>query len=329
MQKLVPDELERRKGEDAEEAEEEEDEQTCHGGFKVWEQVAATTDISFGHLLCVRQGTPGIVVGNSDDDQHVTVKFERREDDSDLCVDVLHGHLMKPLPRNFRLGQKVIACVDLELNDAIVVPLGCTGTIVAPAIGAVDRLLVSFEERSDGVEGCIAVDAEAIFPDRPLVGGYKLGQKVLCNSDLVVNNQVLVPRDTAGKVIAEYSDTRLTVDFNVSESNQNQEGYESHCVFNVQPVEIRAFRDSPCDMRPGEIVHSKFDLGTEDNVLVLAGTRGTVHACIDELRIIVAFEGNEEHGKSPQLLTVTDTSIEKASEDAETSSRTSSRSADE
>jgi hypothetical protein len=312
MQKLVPDQLERRKGEDAEEAQEEE--QMCHGGFKPWERVAAAKDINFGHILGVRQGTPGIVVGNSSDDHHVTVKFDRREDDSDLCVDVLHEILMKPLPGNFCLGQKVMARVDLELNDAVIVPLGGTGTILAPLSGAVGRLLVSFEERLDGVEGCIAVDAESLLPDRLLVGGYKLGQKVLCNDDLFVNDQVLVPRDTPGQVIAEYSDTRLTIDFKVGESNQNQEGYQTHCAFNVQPVEIRAFCDLQCDMRPGQIVYAKCDLGTgPSNVLVLAGTRGMVQACIDELRIIVAFEGNEEQGKIPQLLTVSDTSIEKAS----------------
>jgi hypothetical protein len=314
MQKLVPAQIERRKAEDAEDAEEEEE--LCHGGFKPWQRVQSVSDISFGHILGVRQGTPGIIVGNSSDDQHLTVKFDRREDDSDLCVDVHCGQVMKPLPNNFRLGQKVMACVDLELNDALVVPLGCTGTIIALAAGAVDRLLVSFAERLDGIHECIAVDADAILPDRLLVGGFKLGQKVLCNGDLSVNGQVHVPRDTAGKVVAEYSDTRLTIHFDAAESNQNQEGYESHRTFNVQPFEIRALRDLPCDIRPGETVHSKFDLGSgPSNVLVLAGTRGVVHevhTCIDEMRIIVAFRGNEEHGKSPQLLTVSDSSIEKA-----------------
>jgi hypothetical protein len=314
MEKFVPDEFERRKREDAEE--EQEEEQMCHGGFKPWEQVAAAQDISFGHILGVRQGTPGIVVGNSSDDHHVTIKFDRREDDSDLCVDVLPGHLMKPLPGNFRLGQKVMACVDLHLNGAVIVALGCTGTIVAAAVGAAEHLLVSFEERLDGIEGYIAVHYAMIIQDRLLVGGYKLGQKVLSNRDLVVNDQVLVPRDTSGKVIAEYSDTRLTVAFDVGESTHNQEGYESHCIFNVQPVEIRSFRDLPCDIRPGEIVRAKCDLGTgPSNILVMAGTRGFVHSCIDEVRIIVAFEGNEEHGTVPQLLTVSDTSIEKASEE--------------
>jgi hypothetical protein len=304
MEKLVPDQLERRKAEDAEEEEE-----ICPGGFKPWEHVAAASDISFGDILCVRQGTPGIVVCKSSDDYHLTVKFDRREDESDLCVDVKRSHLMKPLPGNFRLGQKVMACVDLHLNDNVVVALGSTGTIVAPAFTAVDHLLVSFDERCDGVEGYIAVDCASIAPDRLLVGGFRLGQKVLSNSDLLINHQLVVPRDTPGTVLSEYSDTRLNVAFDVGESDQNQESYESHCVFNVQPVEIRALPS--LDIRPGDIVFTNCDLGTDGNVAVLAGTRGTVRTCIDELRIIVAFEGNEEHSINPQLLTVSESSIEK------------------
>lgn len=312
MEKIVPDQLKRRKSEDAEE--ELEEEQVCHGGFVPWQAVAAAQDISFGHILGVRLGTPGIVVGNSSDDHHVTVKFDKREDDSDLCVDVLPAHLMKPLPGNFRLGQKVMACVDLHLNGALVVPLGCVGTIIGPAAGTAEStefLLILFEERLDGMEGYVAVHHPMILPHRLLVGGYRLGQKVLCNRDLIVNGQLLVSTDTPGKIVGEYSDTRLTVAFDAGENNQNQEGYESHCVFNVQPAEIRTFRNSPWNIRPGDTVRATSDLGANNFVLVLAGTRGIVHTCVDEMRIIVAFEGNLQHGTSPQLLTVGGNSIEK------------------
>jgi hypothetical protein len=239
MERIVPDQLKRRKSEDAEE--ELEEEQVCHGGFIPWQAVAAAQDISFGHILGVRQGTPGIVVGNSSDDHHVTVKFDTREDESDLCVDVLPAHLMKPLPGNFRFGQKVMACVDLHLNGARVVPVGSAGYVIEPAAGTTEFLLVLFDCTSHNV----AVHHTMLLPHRLLVGGYKLGQKVLCNRDLVINGQLLVSRDTPGKVVAEYNDTRLTVAFDVGGANQNQEGHESHCFFNVQPVEIRTFCDSP------------------------------------------------------------------------------------
>jgi len=131
IEKLMPDEFERRRREDLEERGEQEE---YHGGFFPWEVVAATHDISFGHVLGVRIGTPGIVVCNSGDD-HITVKFDTREDESDLCVDVLPCHLMKPLPGKFRLNQKVMVSADLHLNGSLLVRLGCAGKIVGPAVG--------------------------------------------------------------------------------------------------------------------------------------------------------------------------------------------------
>lgn len=315
MEKIVPDEFERRKREELEEATEEED--RCLGGYAPWEAVAAAQDISFGHMLGVRVGTPGIVVCNSSDDNHITVKFETREDESDLCVDVLPCHLMKPLPGTFRLNQKVMVSADLHLNGSLVVRLGCAGKIVGPAVGNPEYLLILFEERLDGIQGYIAVEHKMILPHRSLVGGYKLGQKVSCNKDLFVNDQLLVAKDAAGKVIGEYSDTRLTVAFDVEkhaeESDHSSPFCEgSHCLFNVQPFEIRVFRDVPCNICPGDVVRAKCDLGIGPNLLVVGGTRGLVQTYMDELRITVAFDGNPDRGTRPQLLTVSDGSIEKA-----------------
>ena len=42
----------------------------------------------YGNNVIVRQGSPGIVVGICDDAVHLTVKFDEREDGSDLCVNV-------------------------------------------------------------------------------------------------------------------------------------------------------------------------------------------------------------------------------------------------
>ena len=42
----------------------------------------------YGSNVIVRQGSPGIVVGSCDDGVHLTVKFDEREDGSDLCVNV-------------------------------------------------------------------------------------------------------------------------------------------------------------------------------------------------------------------------------------------------
>merc|ERR1719491_2070286 len=107
---------------------------------------------------------------------------------------------------------------------------------------------------------------------RLLVGGYNLGQQILCNRGLVINDQVIVPKDTPGKVIAEYSDTRLTVAFDIGEMNQRQEGYDGQSIFNLLPAEIRVFRDTSSYVHVGDPVRAKKDLGiTPVNVLVLAG----------------------------------------------------------
>ena len=42
----------------------------------------------YGSSIIVRQGSPGIIVGNCEDGCHLTVKFDEREDGSELCVNV-------------------------------------------------------------------------------------------------------------------------------------------------------------------------------------------------------------------------------------------------
>jgi len=122
-------------------------------------------------------------------------------------------------------------------------------------------------------------------------------------------------QDATGKVIGEYSDTRLIVAFDVDKNADESPIRElcevQHCLFNVQPSEVRSFRDVPCNIRPADIVYAKCDLGIGPNLLVVAGTRGFVRSCIDEMRITVAFEGCPTHGTSPQMLTVSESSIEK------------------
>ena len=103
----------------------------------------------YGSNIIVRQGSPGIIVGNCEDGCHLTVKFDEREDGSELCVnvprqfcdsreclitlplgqkqsetEVVPEALMLPLPGGFRLHQKVVALYELLLNSDMKVPLG-------------------------------------------------------------------------------------------------------------------------------------------------------------------------------------------------------------
>jgi len=194
MEHVVPEEVKRR-AEDEEELAQDEP-ATCYGGFKLWQAVAAAQDIIFGNITFVRQGTPGLVVGKTNDGINLTVKFDMREDGSDLCVNLLPRSLMEPLPGGLRLGQQVCATKDLMLQGSIVVKLGTLGMVV----GAADQqhMQVAFHERMDGGEGYLHVHFEMISPYRLLVGGFRLGQKIRACEDLFLDSHVAVPFNTTG-----------------------------------------------------------------------------------------------------------------------------------
>jgi len=287
-EQLMPEAFERRRLEEEEEAAEEDT--ACLGGFSTWQAVAAARDIGFGLVVGVRQGTPGIVICNFQDGIHLVVKFEKREDGSEGVVNVLPTDLVRPLPGDFRLGQKVVACVDLVLEDgSAVAKLGAEGAIIAPGLG--DHVLVLFNERLDREDGPVNVHYKMLAQDKLLVGGFRLGQRIECCRDLVVDGVVSVPFRTPGTILGEYSDTRLTVVFELDD-----QACQSH--YNISPMELRVFSEAACDIFPGEVVLAKTDLISVDSVVVRAGTPGTVLAFVDETRIIVSFEDCEGAGSS-------------------------------
>jgi len=308
----VPETLERRRkeAEEDDEAEEARGEGLCHGGFRPWQEVAANRDVIFGTKLGVRQGTPGVVIGDFTDGLHVTVKFDEREDGSELCVNVLPEALMAPLPGGFRLSQRVVALYDLMLNDVIGVRLGTGGIVVGQLVE--DRLMVLFDARVDcGIagaahEGPVSVSFREVAAQRPLVGGFSIAQKVQSAMDLIVGNRVVVRAGTHGSVLAEFSDTRLTVAFDPPE-----DGGQS--CFNVLPLEIKPWCEPPSDFPIGSRVQATRDLLTMNSVLVKAGTRGVVLGGIDDTQVFVSFEAGED-GAGPQAVTVEFSSVAKAEE---------------
>lgn len=309
MEKLVPEEVERRRLEEEEDASLHEE--VCHGGFKPWQTVAAARDIGFGNMIGVRQGMPGIIVGNFTDGSHVTVKFDSREDGSELCVNVLPDTLMNPLPGGFRLGEKVVALFDLMLDGSSSIKLGTSGVVVGMGDVSLENVHVVFDETSGGTEGYVSVHIGMISADKLLVGGFNLGQKIQASMDLVVGTGVAVPFGTPGTIIGEYSDTRLTVAFMV-----DCQGTQTLCHFNVLPMEIRTFCDAPCNLPPGQVVRARHDLVSMNCAIVKAGTRGVIVACMDDTRIIVSFDGCEETD-TKQCLTVAENCIEKTNLEGE------------
>lgn len=305
IEQLLPERLEQRKREEEEDLAEDED--VCHGGFRAWQEVAAARDIIFGSTLGVRQGTPGLVIGNFTDGCHVTVRFNEREDESELCVNVLPEALMEPLPGGFRLGQRVVALFDLLLNGEIGVRLGTGGAVVG-RLGP-DRLMVLFDERLDAGDGTVSVNYREVTAQRLLVGGFRIAQQVQSAMDLIVGNRVVVKVGTHGIVLAEFSDTRLTVSFDQAE------GYQ--CCFNVLPLEVKPWCEPPNDLPAGAPVQATRDLVTAfmgtPGVVVKAGTKGVVVGGVDETQVMVSFENSEE-GAAPRTLTVEFNSVEKAAE---------------
>lgn len=284
IEQLAPRRLEQRQEEvdaDADAAEEE-----CLGGFRAWQEVQANRDVIFGSNLGVRQGTPGIIVGNFTDGLHVTVKFDEREDASELCVNVLPDALMAPLPGGFRLGQRVVALYDLLLNGQIGIRLGTAGLVVG---SLKERLMVLFDERVDsgsGCEGPVSVSFREVTAQRVLVGGFSIAQKVQSAMGLIVGNKVVVPPGTPGTVLAEFSDTRLTVGF------QPQKDAAPSC-FNVLPLEIRPWCEPPSHLPISARVKVTQDILSMNTVIIACGTQGTVLGGIDEKHVFILFDIGE------------------------------------
>jgi len=264
IEQLAPEKLKERRRQEEEDIREDANQDICHGGLRAWQEVAASRDIIFANQVGVRQGTPGIIIGNFADDRHVTVRFDEREDGSDLCVNVLPEALMAPLPGGFRLGQRVVALFDLLLEGKIGVCLGTSGVVVGRFNE--ERLIVLFDERQDAGQGTVSVSHREVVPQRPLVGGFKISQKIQSAMDLVVDNRVVVPAGTPGIVLAEFSDTRLTVSF-------GHDGEYGYSCFNVLPVEIKPCCELPVDLPEGPVQATK-DLVNMNSAIIEGGTRG-------------------------------------------------------
>ncbi|CAJ1428258.1 unnamed protein product [Effrenium voratum] len=215
MEQLVPDRLACRI-----KAEEEEEEMPCFGGFKVRFAFARM----YGSSIIVRQGSPGIVVGNCDDGCHLTVKFDEREDGSELCVNVVPEALMLPLPGGFRLHQRVVALYELLLNSDMKVPLGSVGHIIGSLGG--DRVTVLFEPKQEKI------------PEYPVSVNIRAAP---------------------------------------------------NC-FNVLPLEILPWCDTPPEFPAGTSVRAVHHLMSPCAIIVHAGTRGIILGGVDPSLVFVSFE---------------------------------------
>ncbi|CAE7334648.1 BFAR [Symbiodinium necroappetens] len=288
METLLPKRLAAR----LKEAAEDEQEPEQLGGFQAWSEIAASRDILYGNNVIVRQGSPGIVVGICEDAVHLTVKFDEREDGSDLCVNVVPEALMLPLPGGFRLRQHVVALYELLLNSDMKVPLGSVGHVIG-SLGE-DRITVLFESLSRPAatpgevhqsvpEYPVSVNIREVAAKRPLVGGFSIAQKVQASMSLVVGSRVVVHAGCRGTVLAEFSDTRLTVVFETSET-----GAPNCC--NVLPLEIMPWCQTLPGLPAGTTVRALHHLMSPHAIIVPAGARGTILGGVDASLVFVSFD---------------------------------------
>ena len=188
---------------------------------------------------------------------------------------------MLPLPGGFRLHQRVVALYELLLNSDMKVPLGSVGHIIGSLGG--DRVTVLFEPKQEKIpEYPVSVNIREVAAQRPLVGGFSIAQRVQASMSLVVGNKVVVHAGCRGTVLAEFSDTRLTVVFETSEAAPN--------CFNVLPLEILPWCDTPPEFPAGTSVRAVHHLMSPCAIIVHAGTRGIILGGVDPSLVFVSFE---------------------------------------
>lgn len=224
--------LESSHGEELKERRSEEEEDVILGGYEAWQEVAASRDIYVGERLVIAFGTSGIVLCNHES-SHIKVKF-----DASLwgtgTVNVFPNDLMRQMPPNplgLKIGEAVIAAMNLMIGDVVAIPFGTRGTVLGPRPEG--RIEVSFEESSAEPAKNLNVQSFEIQPAKELLGGFRVAQRVKAAADIRVQETLLAAPGSFGTVLGEYSDTRLIVCF-----DQRQDGREE--AVNLGPNEIQA-----------------------------------------------------------------------------------------
>jgi len=231
VEALAPDELKQRTEDDSADAEED-DMDVNLGGFASWQEVAAKGDLYCNDKLLVAAGAPGLTVKRQGSDR-ISVKFDQRVDDSELCVDVVPAELVHQIPERliFRIGQHVVAARDLKCQSTLLVSFGVKGFVDGPAQEE-DRLRVRFEEGADGREQpMINVLPSEIRLYQRGPGGYVFGQQVQAKQDLKSASRLIVRKGVRGVIRDYYNDLRLCVKFEAREDDCD------HMV-NVLPAEV-------------------------------------------------------------------------------------------
>jgi len=146
-------------------------------------------------------------------------------------------------------------------------------------------------------EGPVSVSFREVTTQRPLIGGFTIAQRVQSAMELVVGSHVVAKAGTRGVVLAEFSDTRLTVAFEAPEDGGGQ-----NC-FNVLPLEIRPWCEPPPHLPVGTRVRAVQEVTAGVLAPVAAGSMGVVLGGVEEGTVLTSFEGGG-YGTGPQTVVV-------------------------
>mmetsp|Transcript_24235 Transcript_24235/g.53816 ORF Transcript_24235/g.53816 Transcript_24235/m.53816 type:complete len:322 (-) Transcript_24235:168-1133(-) len=238
IEALFPEELERRR---AEAGEDEESEETP-GNFSVGDEIVASRNLMIGSDIVASFGTRGAVVATRAVPGRLSVKFDENTDGTRRCIHVLPNEVMHQLPPAYRvcIAQRVFAVRDLVCGDQVIVRFGVQGTVLGPH--PPNRIMVQFDTRADGNDnglrrpGAVNVTQDEIQPWRVLSGGFWPGARVKASRCLYANDRIIVNDGVTGIVRQEFSETRLTVQF-----DQRADG--SDAMVNVTAAEIAKVTD--------------------------------------------------------------------------------------
>ena len=153
---------ERRKDQEPEEA--------MPGGFDLWQEIAASRDLFVCGSLAVAFGSSGIVLAKSEEDR-VKVKFDSFIRGASGVFNVSPEEIMPQLPSSFgvKIGQRVVAALDLVVRGAVAIPFATLGTVLG-AGSSPDRITVLFDSAAEGFPSRLDIQAFEIAPSQELIG---------------------------------------------------------------------------------------------------------------------------------------------------------------
>jgi len=199
-------------------------------------------------------------------------------------------------PGGFAVLEEVAASRDLTIGAGperrIVVPMSGAGLVVGRSDRDAGRLVVKFDERTDGSEACLNVTCGELVRQLPARLGVRLGQRVVASRDLICGAALTVRFGERGTVIGAgpgpAGEDRVRVQF-----DRRADGQAGHV--SCLPGELQPMRKLAGGFELAQSVVAARDLFSGGVRIVRGGTRGTIMNSMNDLRVSVRFERREDN----------------------------------